>query len=1389
VSTSYSSTSTNYGIGGVAGYVYGSSSTYCYVDNCYNTGTVSASSTTSFCVGGVVGRNYYGYIRNCYTGNTITINSSNTTYSGNVCGYNYTGGYVQYCHFRSGMISYGTTTRVCGTATNTPTYSYQFTHSSESNATCTLATAINSSTVLLSALNYWRTSVSGNAGAYVEWAADVSAWPNKGMPVLKKCEEANLSYSTPNPSITYGSQSTYTNNSLTYASGVTGIEYSIVSQSPSGTASINTSTGQLTISKVGTVIVKATLSGNNTYCDDEATYTLTVNCPTISTPTATATVVGCNGSATLTATPPSGCTIDWYTASSGGSIVSGGTGTNSLTVNSSGNYFAQARSTNTNTSGCTSSSRKQVTATVYPSTIPYTGLAASYTDNATVNITLGGGFSSYAWTSNYGDYGNTSAVSARAHSGLVFHATASNSGNACTASVDIPVTVPETSGGSASTCGTKIIYVSTTGSDSNNGSSTAPVLTISKALTLATGGTASNPAIIRVASGTYNINAPLKLISNVIIDGQWTANTTTGVWTKGTTATEIKRKAENVEGSATAPRIVAIEGSSKSNFKLQDVKVTTDNVTTSTLSVLSAGSESIDPSSYSASWGSGSSTLSYPIPGVWEHHLSHFVYTSSELGGAMTIKAIGFNVSSATDVPSGGATRDITIYLKNSSATSLSTSSTWSTTISGATQVYNGTINITTGWNVIPITQFNYTGGSLQVMILGTGCTTSGGCGVYVYSSSATSQFVYNVTDADSYTASTTTLGSTQSYKPNIRLYTESESEGAIVTASNYGISTYAVHLNNCSSYEIIRCRLEPGAASAGRQGETGEAGSNGNGTAVGASVRGSGSGGSGGAGGAAYVYYSGSGSSGSSGTQGGLSGGAGGNGGGGGSNANCNGDGGNGSAGSKGTNGGTGANATQTATALTSANYSNYFIPGAQGVSGSPGKGGGGGGGGGAGGSRYPSFMGDCYDRAGGRGGKGGGGGAGGAGGYGGYGGGSAFGLYLYNDQSGKTPSQIITNGNNYVSVNSSYSGAGGAGGSGGPGGNGGTGANGSSGSAACGQGGKGGSGGNGGSGGKGQPGAAGVAKCYVSVGANGTLTTSGAGTQGTAPNSAIASIDYGSSSKQGCTNSQISLSKSSGSWASGQYGELINDKNGSTSSYTTGSSSIITGYGSTGTYTPVSGGSRVFISQERMLGTISGPTTICGSSENYTYNGTLTSGDVLLWYLLSTDGNTQYDSRVIAYSGSQTPYTINPESLGLAAGTYNIKLMVKSNCCGVSIPIWLTVTVGEEPSAPTNPSSNAYCGTSSATFTASAPSGCTIDWYTASTGGSLVAEGTTSHTASISGTTTYYAQSRNTTTGCVSATRTAVTCTINTPPAKPTNPSSNAYCEIGRASCRERV
>ncbi len=83
--------------------------------------------------------------------------------------------------------------------------------------------------------------------------------------------------------------------------------------------------------------------------------------------------------------------------------------------------------------------------------------------------------------------------------------------------------------------------------------------------------------------------------------------------------------------------------------------------------------------------------------------------------------------------------------------------------------------------------------------------------------------------------------------------------------------------------------------------------------------------------------------------------------------------------------------------------------------------------------------------------------------------------------------------------------------------------------------------------------------------------------------------------------------------------------------------------------------------------------------------------------------------------------------------------------------------------PSAPAA-GNNARCGAGTVAISATPGTGETIDWYSESTGGTLLESGSTSYTTpSISSTTSYYAEARNNTTGCVSSTRTAVTATVN--------------------------
>lgn len=325
------------------------------------------------------------------------------------------------------------------------------------------------------------------------------------------------------------------------------------------------------------------------------------------------------------------------------------------------------------------------------------------------------------------------------------------------------------------------------------------------------------------------------------------------------------------------------------------------------------------------------------------------------------------------------------------------------------------------------------------------------------------------------------------------------------VYADLAGMSTYGVHLANCSDYKFIRCQIMAGDAMAGSSGTNGVGGLNGlaglNGSA--GSIDGNCDGGLGGSGGlgagigagsagVSGVNPSGCDQTGGNGAAGGTSsniraGGGGGGGGAGGETSSGGGAGGNGGGvnggavqtgsgngggsgdpGGSGNNGSNGANgaAGTLGTTGTDGVLDTYYIPGGQGADGTDGSGGKGGTGGGGGGGQ------DCFfcDNGSGNGAGGGGGGAqGGSAGTGAFGGGSSFGVYAFNN--GLTTSFVDCN------ITAGAAGAGGVGGTGGAGGLGGNGGIGSTaGTNEVGKGGNGGSGGNGGAGGTGGSGANGL-------------------------------------------------------------------------------------------------------------------------------------------------------------------------------------------------------------------------------------------------------------------------------------------------------------------------
>jgi hypothetical protein len=83
--------------------------------------------------------------------------------------------------------------------------------------------------------------------------------------------------------------------------------------------------------------------------------------------------------------------------------------------------------------------------------------------------------------------------------------------------------------------------------------------------------------------------------------------------------------------------------------------------------------------------------------------------------------------------------------------------------------------------------------------------------------------------------------------------------------------------------------------------------------------------------------------------------------------------------------------------------------------------------------------------------------------------------------------------------------------------------------------------------------------------------------------------------------------------------------------------------------------------------------------------------------------------------------------------------------------------------PSAPTT-TGTAICGAGRATVSASTTAAFgTIDWYSATTGGTLLRSNSLTFDSLISATKTFYALARVTTSGCVSTTRTAAIATVN--------------------------
>ncbi len=117
------------------------------------------------------------------------------------------------------------------------------------------------------------------------------------------------------------------------------------------------------------------------------------------------------------------------------------------------------------------------------------------------------------------------------------------------------------------------IYVTTTGLSTGAGTQADPQDIVTAFSTSLSGTT------IKIATGTYTINNPLVLASSgVVVEGGFQA---AAAWTKTSQAgaTTILRSNVNLEGTIGSQRLVAIYINGKSNFRFQDITISTSATT------------------------------------------------------------------------------------------------------------------------------------------------------------------------------------------------------------------------------------------------------------------------------------------------------------------------------------------------------------------------------------------------------------------------------------------------------------------------------------------------------------------------------------------------------------------------------------------------------------------------------------------------------------------------------------------------------------------------------------------------------------------------------------------------------------------------------------------
>jgi hypothetical protein len=156
------------------------------------------------------------------------------------------------------------------------------------------------------------------------------------------------------------------------------------------------------------------------------------------------------------------------------------------------------------------------------------------------------------------------------------------------------------------------------------------------------------------------------------------------------------------------------------------------------------------------------------------------------------------------------------------------------------------------------------------------------------------------------------------------------------------------------------------------------------------------------------------------------------------------------------------------------------------------------------------------------------------------------------------------------------------------------------------------------------------------------------------------------------------------------------------------------------------------------------------CGTG-TLTLTATAPAGGTVAWFNVASGGTS------LSTANSYTTPSVS------ATTNYFVQSRITATGCVSATRSTVAATINAIPSAAIAVP-NARCGAGSITVSATPGANQTIDWYSASTGGTLLQSASLSITRTISSTTSYYATAKNPTSGCIASTRTRVIATVST-------------------------